>query len=83
MTASGREFELVAEPPRTSLTDEAHTLWGFNVEVREAGQVVAVVEAMKMENEVTSLYAGTVEAVHVQAGQGVQAGQVLLELAGE
>ena len=49
----------------------------------EAGQVVAVVEAMKMENEVTSLYAGTVEAVHVQAGQGVQAGQVLLELAGE
>ena len=49
----------------------------------EAGQVVAVVEAMKMENEVTSLYAGTVETVHVQAGQGVQAGQVLLELAGE
>ena len=42
VTASGREFELVAEPPRTSLTDEAHTLWGFNVEVREAGQVVAV-----------------------------------------
>ena len=49
----------------------------------EAGQVVAVVEAMKMENEVTSLQAGTVETVHVQAGQGVQAGQVLLELAGE
>ncbi|MEI7438713.1 MAG: biotin/lipoyl-containing protein, partial [Thermoleophilia bacterium] len=49
----------------------------------EAGQVVAVVEAMKMENEVTSLYAGTVETVHVQAGQGVQAGQVLLELTGE
>ena len=48
----------------------------------EAGQVVAVVEAMKMENEVTSLQAGTVETVHVQAGQGVQAGQVLLELAG-
>jgi len=38
---------------------------------------------MKMENEVTSLQAGTVETVHVQAGQGVQAGQVLLELAGE
>ena len=42
VTASGREFELVAEAPRTSLTDEAHTLWGFNVEVREGGQVVAV-----------------------------------------
>ncbi|MSO46800.1 MAG: acetyl-CoA carboxylase biotin carboxylase subunit [Thermoleophilia bacterium] len=49
----------------------------------EAGQVVAVVEAMKMENEVTSLRDGTVEMVHVQAGQGVQAGQVLLELAGD
>jgi acetyl-CoA/propionyl-CoA carboxylase biotin carboxyl carrier protein len=48
----------------------------------EAGQVVAVVEAMKMENEVTAVHAGTVAAVHVQAGQGVQAGQALLELDG-
>ena len=48
----------------------------------EAGQVVAVVEAMKMENEVQSLQAGTVTAVHVQAGQGVQAGQTLIELEG-
>ena len=37
VTASGREFELVAEPPRTSLTDDAHTLWGFNVEVLKDG----------------------------------------------
>ncbi len=49
----------------------------------EAGQVVAVVEAMKMENEVQSLHAGTVAAVHVQAGQAVQAGQTLVELDGE
>ena len=49
----------------------------------EAGQIVAVVEAMKMENEVASLHAGTVAHVHVQVGQGVQAGQILLELAGE
>jgi hypothetical protein len=40
--AGERTLELVAEPPRTSLTDEAHTLWGFNVQVREGGQVVAV-----------------------------------------
>ena len=46
----------------------------------EAGQVVAVVEAMKMENEVQSLHAGVVVAVHVQAGQAVQSGQVLIEL---
>ena len=37
---------------------------------------------MKMENEVQSLHAGTVAAVHVQAGQGVQAGQTLIELEG-
>jgi len=48
----------------------------------EAGQVVAVVEAMKMENEVQSLQSGTVAAVHVQTGQGVQAGQTLIELEG-
>ena len=48
----------------------------------EAGQVVAVVEAMKMENEVQSLHAGTVAAVHVQAGQAVQSGQTLIELEG-
>lgn len=40
--AAGRTFELVAEPPRTSLTDDAHTLWGFNVQVMEDGRVVAV-----------------------------------------
>lgn len=42
VTAGGRTLELVAEPPRTSLTDEAHTLWGFNVQVREGDQVLAV-----------------------------------------
>jgi len=42
VTAGERTFELVAEPPRTSLTDEAHTLWGFNVQVHEGGEVVAV-----------------------------------------
>ena len=47
----------------------------------EAGQVVAVVEAMKMENEVTALHGGVVGAVLVQAGQAVQAGQPLVEIA--
>jgi len=42
VTAGERTFELVAEPPRTSLTDDAHTLWGFNVEVREGGSTVAI-----------------------------------------
>jgi acetyl-CoA/propionyl-CoA carboxylase, biotin carboxylase, biotin carboxyl carrier protein len=42
-----------------------------------AGDVVAIVEAMKMENEVPAHRAGTVGAVAVTQGQPVQAGEVL------
>jgi acetyl-CoA/propionyl-CoA/long-chain acyl-CoA carboxylase, biotin carboxylase, biotin carboxyl carrier protein len=52
------------------------------VEVREgeavaAGQVVCVVEAMKMENEITSPRAGTVSGLSVEPGQPVSTGQVI------
>ena len=36
-----------------------------------AGQVVCVVEAMKMENEITSPRAGTVSGLSVEPGQPV------------
>jgi acetyl-CoA/propionyl-CoA/long-chain acyl-CoA carboxylase, biotin carboxylase, biotin carboxyl carrier protein len=42
-----------------------------------AGQVVCVVEAMKMENEITSPRAGTVSGLSVQPGQPVSTGQVI------
>jgi acetyl-CoA/propionyl-CoA carboxylase biotin carboxyl carrier protein len=41
-----------------------------------AGQVVCVLEAMKMENNVASDVAGTVAEVKVSAGQAVGAGDV-------
>lgn len=44
----------------------------------EAGQVLVVVEAMKMENEFKAPVAGTVEAVHVEAGTSVDAGALLV-----
>jgi len=44
----------------------------------ERGQAVLVLEAMKMENEVTSPYSGVVEEVLVSDGDKVQAGDVLL-----
>lgn len=46
-----------------------------------AGQAVVVLEAMKMENDITTEYAGTVKAVLVAAGDQVDTGQALVELA--
>jgi biotin carboxyl carrier protein len=43
-------------------------------------QVVLVMEAMKMETNVASPFAGKVKAVCVAAGEAVKAGQVLVEL---
>lgn len=47
----------------------------------EAGQPVAIVEAMKMENEVKAKGAGTVAKVHAQAGATVEANALLVSFA--
>ncbi len=47
-------------------------------EVVKAGQTVAVLEAMKMQNDITASAAGTVQAVHVHEGQVVSRDQALL-----
>lgn len=47
----------------------------------EAGEVVIVLEAMKMETEITAPHAGTVSAILVSAGTAVTGGQVLVQLA--
>ncbi|MCF1693730.1 biotin/lipoyl-containing protein [Corynebacterium argentoratense] len=46
----------------------------------EAGQVLLVLEAMKMETEITAPKAGTVGAIHVSEGDAVQGGQSLIEI---
>jgi len=45
-----------------------------------AGAGVVVLEAMKMENEITSPSGGKVSSVHVKAGQAVEKGAVLVEV---
>ena len=46
----------------------------------QAGQPVLVLEAMKMETEVTASEAGRVEAIHVREGDAVEIGDPLVSL---
>jgi acetyl-CoA/propionyl-CoA/long-chain acyl-CoA carboxylase, biotin carboxylase, biotin carboxyl carrier protein len=46
----------------------------------EAGQVICIVEAMKMENEVHAPHAGTVTELSVVAGQSIAIGQTICVL---
>lgn len=45
------------------------------------GQPVAIIEAMKLENEVPSLSSGTVKAILVKTNDMVENGQPIIELA--
>jgi biotin carboxyl carrier protein len=47
----------------------------------EVGQVLLVLEAMKMENEIRSDRQGSIERLEVSAGQQVQTGDVMLVFA--
>lgn len=46
----------------------------------EKGDVVLILEAMKMETEVRAASSGTVTALHIQQGDSVQSGQPVLSL---
>lgn len=44
------------------------------------GEVLLILEAMKMENEITAPQSGTVYEVHVKAGDTVDSGEILVEI---
>ncbi len=46
----------------------------------EAGQTLALIEAMKMETRVTAIHAGRVISVHAQAGTQVAMQSLLFEI---
>ena len=45
----------------------------------QVGDVLLVLEAMKMETQVTAHVAGKVKVINVKAGDSVQSGQILVE----
>ena len=93
----GEHFEFLHEDPRSkefsataSRGDLTTPLPGVVAAVAvEAGQAVAagdvlmVIEAMKMEHTITAPYAGTVQSVHFARGDRVPEGSTLLELTAE
>ena len=46
----------------------------------QAGAVLLILEAMKMQNEITSPASGVIKKVHVKPGQNVEGKDVLVEL---
>jgi acetyl-CoA/propionyl-CoA carboxylase biotin carboxyl carrier protein len=46
----------------------------------QAGDVICVLEAMKMENHVVAAHDGVIQQVAVKAGDVVETGQVLVAL---
>jgi biotin carboxyl carrier protein len=72
-----REGEAISAPmPGTILSVEVEQ--GQDI---EGGQVVCVLEAMKMKNPIRAASAGTVARVHIRVGQSVAYGDLMVELA--
>lgn len=67
----------VLPAPMTGTVKEVKVAAGDQVSV---GQLVVVMEAMKMDIDVTATAAGTVSDVHVSAGDNRAAGQPLLTI---
>jgi biotin carboxyl carrier protein len=63
--------------PLTGIVAETRVAAGDTV---EQGDVLLVVEAMKMLNELRARIAGTISAVNAEAAQRVEIGEVLVEI---
>ncbi len=62
----------------------AGNIWKIQVregQVVESGEVVIILEAMKMETEVRASTAGTISAICIKEGDAVKVGDTLIELA--
>jgi biotin carboxyl carrier protein len=76
-TEAGGEGENVYLSPVTGLVIKVNVETGQSV---QPGDLLMVLEAMKMETQVTATQAGTVKSVLAVQGKSVKVHQVLLEL---
>ena len=89
---SNNEKQIVDKPQSSIPIDEnaisvkapmPGTILSFTVSVGDEvseGQVVAILEAMKMENELTAPASGKVKSIHVEKGSSVIENQVILQI---
>ncbi len=70
----------VAEVIKASMPGIVVSLTVAVGDVLEDGQSIGILEAMKMQNEVTAPHGGVVAEVGVETGQAVDSGQVLVRL---
>jgi pyruvate carboxylase subunit B len=75
---SGQRWTSGSEVLRARIPGKVVRVWVAEGDTVEAGSRLLAIEAMKMENEVRSPRAGTVSAIRVGAGQGVELGDELL-----
>ena len=75
--ASGRKSDGRVKPPMPGKIVEVKVKEGQDV---KEGDVLCVLEAMKMQNDLKSPMAGKVTRVHVQDGANVEATTVLIEV---
>ena len=75
MADTGNQYEIGANIP-----GNVYKILVKEGEKVEAGQPIAILEAMKMETNVLAPLAGTVYKIHVKEGQRVMAGELVAEL---
>ena len=78
-TSAGSATATIAESDPITISISGPSNVGEGDAVAD-GDVVAVLDAMKMEHAITAPGAGTVRAVHVARDEVVEAGTLLLEL---